>query len=112
MQCASKPLFRKNQILPLHELITFNTLTFMYSVKNKFVPDIFSYVFTQNRNIHSYSTRQKDNFHQPKMRLTSSLNSLAVTGIKKWNNLPSSIKQCTMLSSFRKLFRNYLLDNL
>ena len=112
MQSASKPLLKKNHILPLHELITFNTLIFMYSVKNGIFPLEYCSMFTLNSNIYPYATRQKDHFHVPKVRLSSSLNSLAFIGIKKWNQLPTSFKHCSTLSCFKTLSRNYLIENL
>ncbi|XP_041475025.1 uncharacterized protein LOC121423667 [Lytechinus variegatus] len=112
MQSASKPLFKKMNILPLHELITLNTLIFMYSVKNHIFPLKYCNMFSLNLNVHSYATRQKDNFHVPKVRLSSSLNSLALVGIKKWNQLPTSLKDCSTVSCFKKMCRAYLMENL
>ena len=46
----SSPLFNKLQILPILDLITLNTLIFMYSVQAKILPDNFFKMFIPNSN--------------------------------------------------------------
>ena len=108
----SAPLFKTLHILPIYNLVTLNTLIFMFSVNSKLLPDKFCNMFVLNSNFHSYSTRQKDYFHLPNVKLTSSQNSLSFVGIKLWNQLDESIRSSSTLSRFKKLCRNYLLNNL
>ena len=77
---ASTPLFKSLSILPIYDLVTLNTLIFMFSVNSKLLPEKYCNMFVQNSNFHSYSTRQKHFFHLPKVRLTSSMNSLSYVG--------------------------------
>ena len=109
---ASAPLFKSLLILPIHDLVTLNTLIFMFSVNTKLLPEKYCNMFVLNSNFHSYSTRQKHYFHLPKVRLTLSLNSLSYVGIKLWNQLDESIGSSSTLSRFKKLCRTYLLKNL
>ena len=108
----SAPLFKTLHILPIYNLVTLNTLIFMFSVNSKLLPDKYCNMFVLNSNFHSYSTRQKDYFHLPNVKLTSSQNSLSFVGIKLWNQLDESIRSSSTLSRFKKLCRNYLLNNL
>ena len=74
----------------------------IYHVKhNNIVYSNFKYPFI-------YATRQRDHFYRPKVRLTSSLNSLNFTGMRKWNQLPTAIKLNSTLSCFKKLCRKCL----
>ena len=95
-----------------YDLVTLNTLIFMFSVNSKLLPEKYCNMFVLNSNFHSYSTRQKHYFHLPKVRLTLSLNSLSYVGIKLWNQLEESIRSSSTLSRFKKLCRTYLLKNL
>ena len=108
---ASAPLFKSLQILPIYDLVTFNTLIFMFSVNLKLLPEKYCNMFVLNSSFHSYSTRQRHYFHLPKVRLTLSINSLSYVGVKYWNQLDQSIRSCSTLSRFKILCRKYLLNN-
>ena len=108
----SAPLFRQLNILPLHELIAFNTLIFMYCVHYRLLPEKYCNMFFVNSELHSYNTRQSHHFHQQKFRLTSSLNSISYTGVKEWNMLEDSIKSSTTITKFKKQCRTYLLESM
>ena len=109
---SSAPLFKTLLILPIYDLVTLNTLIFMFSVNSKLLPEKYCNMFVLNSNLHSYSTRQKHYFHLPKVRLTLSLNSLSYVGIKLWNQLEESIRSSSTLSRFKILCRSYLLKKL
>ena len=108
----SIPLFKKLNILPIFDLISLNTLIFMYSVQVKSLPEKYCNMFTVNSNLHSYFTHQQHHFHFPNVRSTSALQSLYHVGIKKWNNLPSYIKTSSTLTRFKKLCKQLLLESL
>ena len=108
---ASAPLFKSLQILPIYDLVTYNTLIFMFSVNLKLLPEKYCNMFVLNSSFHSYSTRQRHYFHLPKVRLTLSINSLSYVGVKYWNQLDQSIRSCSTLSRFKILCRKYLLNN-
>ena len=74
----SAPLFKTLHILPIYDLLTLNTLIFMFSVNSKLLPEKYCNMFVLNANFHSYSTRQKHYFHLPNVKLTLSLNSLSL----------------------------------
>ena len=55
----SIPLFIKMKILPIQELITLNTLVFMYNFHSGKLPCNFKSMFVSNSSIHSNNTRQQ-----------------------------------------------------
>ena len=107
---SSAPLFKKLNMLSVYDLITLNTLIFMYSASTKLLPDKYCKMFMLNSSIHHY-TRQCNKLHQPHLRLTSGLNSLFCIGVRKWNKLPNLIRNSSTLSRFRKLCKNMLLES-
>ena len=60
----SIPLFIKMKILPIQELITLNTLVFMYNFHSGKLPCIFKSMFVSNSSIHSHNTRQQSLLHK------------------------------------------------
>ena len=107
----SSPLFKKLRLLSIYDLVTLNTLIFMFNVHAKVIPDKYCNMFILNSNVHTYNTRQCKNYHQPNVRSTSGLNSLAYKGIKKWNQLPENIRSSTTKSRFKTLCKRYLVDS-
>ena len=108
----SSPLFKETNILPLYDLIKFNSLNFMYSFYNGTLPPIFDNMFMKNTVLHSYCTRQQDHYHQPKVRSTALLQSFKISGIKLWNQLDINIKSCPSLCTFKKHCRDKFINDL
>ena len=54
VRSPSAPLFKELQILSIYDLITLNTLIFMYSINANSLSDKYSFVL--NSNIHNYNT--------------------------------------------------------
>ena len=109
---SSRPLFVKLQVLPIQELIKFHTLTFMYKFQTGLLPSIPNINFVLNNDIHSYSTRQRNNIHLPYVRSTLALNSFYAVGIKEWNCLKNDIKESSNLSCFKRLCKQLLINDL
>ena len=97
----SIPLFIKMKILPIQELITLNTLVFMYNFHSGKLPCIFKSMFVSNSSIHSHNTRQQSLLHKNSVRTTHALYSLQNVGITKWNNLSNNVKSSGTLSKFK-----------
>ena len=110
--CPSTPLFIKLKILPIQELITLNTLIFMYKFHSGNLPCIFKTMFVNNSSIHSHNTRQKNFLHKHTVRTTQALCSLQNVGISKWNNLSADIKSSITLSKFKESCKRELLKHL
>ena len=69
------PLFREKRILPIQELITLDTLIFMYHFHSGNVPQISKSMFINNSSIHSHNTRHKLPLHKSQVRTTHALKS-------------------------------------
>ena len=106
------PLFVKLGVLPVYELIKFHTLLFMFKLQNENFPSIPSIKFIYNSDIHSYSTRQRNNLRLPRNRTTRACNSFYRVGIKEWNSLNIQIKDSSTVSRFKLLLKRSLVDNI
>lgn len=90
----TKPLFVKTKILPV---------PYIY----KFVLGIFMYKQNVNSQLtnstHQYETRNSSNVVPNFQRLSQCQRSVGYNGPKCWNDIPSSIKNCKSLASFKKI---------
>ena len=71
------------QILTLYSQYIFSLL--MFTIKNK-------HLFTSNKEIHEYNTRNIDYLHPTLTTLTKFKNGPYIMGIKAFNHLPLSLK--------------------
>ena len=78
----------------------------MYSIRHNIFHVKYNNIFIQNSNIHSFATHQKDNFHQPNVRLTSFIKFIEYC----WREGLESITHLLTLSCFKKLCRKYLYE--
>ena len=106
------PLFRENRILPVQELITLDTLIFMYHFHTGNVPQIFKSMFIKNSSVHSYNTRHKLLLHKPPVRTTHALKSFRNIGISTWNRVSEDIRSSSTVSRFKTMCKRDLLNNL
>jgi hypothetical protein len=102
------PLFSKLSILSLEKLHSFSIIIFMFKYVNGKLPSMFKDMFTLNKNVHDYPTRQADKFHIPKCRTTLAHNSLRFIGILLWNTIIDKIQYKCALQTFKKNLKSYL----
>ena len=100
------------KILPIQELITLNTLVFMYNFHSGKLPCILKSMFVSNSSIHSHNTRQQSLLHKNSVRTctTYALYSLQNVGITKWNNLSNNVKSSGTLSKFKVSCKRELIN--
>ena len=79
------PLFSKLKTLHIFDINTLQSLIFMYKYKNKLLPESFKDFFTLNSDIHSYPTRNSQNFHLVNPRLLIAHKSIRLHGPDLWN---------------------------
>jgi len=95
------PLFSELKTLYIFDIDTLQSLIFMYKYKNKLLPESFKDFFTLNSDIHSYPTRNSQNFHLVNPRLLIAHTSIRHHGPDLWNTLPDNITSCHNLFAFK-----------
>jgi len=86
--CSTKPLFEKYNVLNVFDMYEKEMAIFMYKYKNDLLPRSFNGIFVNHQEIHSYNTRNKDNFRLP---IQKGLKTAFLNGPKIWNNLSNDI---------------------
>ena len=108
----TSPLFKSLHLLKLPDLITHNTLLFMYKFKCGLLPSVFSDFFPLTSAIHSVNTRGKNKFYVPRLR-TSFLqrNSIRYQGPVHWNAVNPLLIIQRRVGNFKALHKKTLLAN-
>ena len=109
-RCHTNDLFYQNNILKIKDLYCLNLGQFMYKLINNSLPFAFDSMFIQNKTVHSYPTRQINEFHLPRSRTVLAKSIFSFAGPKFWNSLDSSIKESLSFNTFtlklKKMFIN------
>ena len=106
----SKMLFKQLNLLNIFQLHKLSICTFMHDLVYNNLP----YTLTRYCSLiqHGHSTRQKENekLHIPKFRSKQGQFSLTYTGTSFWNDLPLVLRKTLSRFYFRKLLKEYLLE--
>jgi len=73
---------------------------------------VFFTYLEENKLVHHYNTRQKDDFHTNVVQSEMGKRAVKYKGSKLWNNLPTELKEIQSLQSFKYKLRNHLLQSL
>ena len=91
------PLFQTIKFLEIFNINAFFVACFMYSHHNNLLPRTFNTTFVTNRQVHTYNTRNANNY-QPYFCRT---NIKQFTILPLWNSLPHNLTELTSYSSFK-----------
>ena len=91
----SDPLFRKNKILKLDDLIKLETSKLMFNLDRCKLPTSFTKYFKKVSHIHFRVTRSSVNnkLYLPRYRSNRLQRSLKYRGVKVWNDVPCNLKK-------------------
>ena len=101
---ASKPLFDKYKTLDVFSLYKKEVAVFMFKYQRNLLPQSFDNMFTKRKDIHTYNTRNKDNYQISAHKIKGILH----TGPRIWNSLPYNIKNAKSISQFKTKLYSYL----
>ena len=101
--------FRKLGWLNVSSRVDYLTLNLMYCIFNGSAPAYFSNFYYVN---HRYSTRRSQAAFVKSHVGTMTKYSFKASGIKLWNDLPANVKTASSKSSFKKLCKSFLMDQM
>ena len=106
------PIYKKLNILKLHDIYKLELGKFMHSVYYKRAPKIFNKFFKHLNEHHNYQTRQVDTstYFLPRVNKQFAQNQISYRGTKLWATIPATIKN-KGFHSFKQLFRNSMLSS-
>ncbi len=103
------PMYKSLSWLSLQHRRDFDKCVMVYKCRNSLAPSYLEILFTSNDTKHTYNTRHSSQLRSTKTR-TYYHKSYTVSGHKLWNDLPSTIQNCTTLPTFKKALYKFYLD--
>jgi hypothetical protein len=103
------PIFCKYKILKFEDLYKLYLGNFMFSSINLILPDPILQMYTYNREVHAYNTRQRDHLHAFNRRTVLAASSFMHKGPEYWNTLPEKLKHSANIKIFSKQHKKLLL---
>jgi hypothetical protein len=104
------PIFKKYRILTVCDINRLQVACFMFSIMYNLIPQYFGSMFTLNSSVHSYLTRQSNDFHLAKFQSNISKFNIRVHGPLLWNSLPTELKSLPRLGLFKRRYKVHLLQ--
>lgn len=92
----------------VYQRIVYKTLIFIFKMKNRLLP---TYLYDNLKTIsevHNYQTRNRNDFFIDTVNKTSTERSVFLKGLKMYNNLPDSLKNCNKLITFQIKLIDYV----
>ena len=108
---STQSLFIKLNLLSIYDINKYQIATFMYLFSHNSLPSFYNDLFVKNRFINNYITRQSDKFYLPNFRYNFSRTTIEYAGPILWNNLPNDLKSCPSLNSFKRKYKNSLINS-
>lgn len=100
---SCRPLFRQLQLLPLPCIYILEVCCYVHKHRNAFI---------MNSDVHTYSTRRKNDLHSSNRMLTVTRLGIDSIGINVFNKLPPECKNILMLREFKQTVKQYLLQHI
>ena len=104
------PLFNRLRMFKVYDINTLQIAIFMFKYHYEMLPPVFTNFFSYNNNLHSYPTRTCNNIHLNNPKILLAHKALRHHGPDIWNTLPNSLKQITLLTSFKRSLKEMLLN--
>ena len=126
--CSSTPIFRRLELLKLHDLFEFQISKFVFLTLNSLTPCNFNDWFNLNASLHNYNTttnsviNTEHFFDVGTVQITNELHrkgsrlvnyggkQLQVFGPILWNSISSEIRESKSLASFKYHMKKYFID--
>ena len=84
-----------------------NKAVLVFKCLNNLAPAYFKNYFTRNSSYHFYNTRQREDLHIPKAKLSKEKKTFRFSGATLFNRLPDSLKQAKSLQIFKRNIGHY-----
>lgn len=106
------PLLRSIEILPLSELYKFLVLCFMFKLHRGQLPAPLRRSIIKHSPRHRFATRQSaDHLQIPRFKHALSCNCILYNGPKLWNSILSTIDTNCNYPVFKRLAKNFIMNN-
>ena len=103
-------LFRKFNLLKFADIIDLNVAVFSYKAWNNLLPVTFNDFLLRNTRIHCHRTRRTNQAYQHNFRSNIGTLSLRNRATKLWNSLPTSVKDSSSTTVFKRKIIREIID--
>ena len=107
---STKHIFKQCSILSVYNINTLQTALIMYQLNHGLILSKFTNPFVKVNSIHTYNTRQADLLYVPGFRTKKRQFAFSIMGPHVWNSIPKSIRDLTSLFSFKRVYKELLLN--
>ena len=87
----------------------FHKVILMYKCQNNEVEGVNTNLM-RHLQTHNYNTRRKSNIRLPKPKTEQLKRTVSYSAAQIWNSLPTDVRQCKSLSSFKLSVKHFLND--
>ncbi len=109
---SRNPMYKSLRWLSLQHRWDVHKCVMVYKCYYSLAPSYLEKPFTSNDAKHTYNTRHSSQLRLTKTRTSYYHRSFTVSGHKLWNDLPSTIQNCTTLPTFKKALYKFYLDKI
>jgi hypothetical protein len=95
-----------DKLLSLNQLKVYQKHLLIYKIKNNLLKTSISMV--ENISVTRKETRSSKNLRLPDFKTSSAQRSFVFSGIHAFNSLPTHIKDCPLISTFKKLLKEHI----
>jgi hypothetical protein len=106
----TEPLFCCSNILPVKDLVLFETAKFMFLHSNAVLPRNISVILNSHVHAHQYNTRSYLLYRPPRSVSSATANSLLTEGLRVWSSLPPQIASSPSFHAFKRKLKLHLLQ--
>lgn len=107
----SLQLFRKLNLLNIHQINDLLIASFSFSLYSKVLPPYFEDFCIENFKVHSYNTRGSKQLHKTFNRTNYGKYSTREKIVNIWNEIPKTIKCSASLKIFKTKMKQFFLQN-
>ena len=104
-------LYKHYFIMQLKKIHFYKVTLLMFRVKNLTAPSVLNELFTENKDVHDYNTRQKDEFHVPNATRNYLQRTISYKGVIIWNHISKYVAHDCSLLSFKCALRKHVTDD-
>lgn len=99
-------LFLQSKLIKFKDLVDFHTAQILFKAKNNLLPENIQTLFTGREG--GYNLRGKFKFKILKARTTGKTFCISICGVKLWNSLEGTLRECPNINQFKKKYKEMI----
>jgi hypothetical protein len=97
--------------MSIEQRVIFNTLLFIFKIKNNLVPEYLCKKISKNSEMHEHNTRKCNDFFIKSQSSAALKKSVFQSGLSEYNKMPNDLKNEMSVNGFRRKLSNYVKLN-